>query len=512
MKTLPPTRSQWNLSSRLTRPKCNPSQAANKENRSGEPVSRGLSQQKRVSVAPRIDLSSTLALHDRLLNRWKDDPTSCQSACDRASETLAARETKFEGARKMSFALSALLLKPQHVEVLRNIGESLHHITETAIDWVLSDHDRFLQFFPDHERIWPWLRKAPHAAHWQGVSRYDAVIAADGQIRIMELNTGCPAGFFHAENFSDVTAQALSESQGSENSLKANQFGTIPERTLCDELLVMEREGRRRPGLIALVNDENELQNELALFQRQLRSLGRRAEIVNAREIRWTNSQAHVNGEPISLAYNKIRISTPNSPGHHWRPGFEDRYAGFLEAIANDGIVAVNNLACLTVGEDKGLLEVLRTPEFMDRLTPEERVVVDNHVLPTARLRDGLVNWGGKSVDWIPFVRANRERLVIKPANEGRGFGVVVGKHATLEEWNTACELDPNLPKVVQEYSEPASLPIQRDVDGEPAAHYLTVGLAMIRGQYSGLLSRVSTNPVTNVGRDGVVQAVFVEE
>ncbi|WP_166831620.1 glutathionylspermidine synthase family protein [Thalassoroseus pseudoceratinae] len=462
-------------------------------------------------MAPRIDLNSTFALHDRLLGRWRDDPKSCQAACDHASQTLSDRETKFEGARSMNFALSALLLKQQHVETLREIGESLHRIAEKAMDWVLSDHDRFIQFFRDHERMWPWLRKASHSPHWQGVSRFDAVITADGQVRILELNTGCPAGFFHAENFSDVTARAMVEAGAIPAHAATSRYGTIPERTLCDELLEIERQGTHEQGLIALVNDENELQNELALFQRKLRSRGRRAEIVNARDIQWNGSQATVHGEPISLAYNKIRISTPNSPGHHWRPGFENRYAGYLEAIAKDGVVAVNNLACLTVGEDKGLLEVMRTPEFTRQLSDAERLVVEHHVLRTVRLREGLVDWDGQTIDLLPFVQRNRERLVIKPANEGRGFGVVVGKFATPSEWEAACELDPCLPKVVQEFTEPASLEVQRDANHESMSHFLTVGLAMIRGRYSGLLSRVSTNPVTNVGRDGVVQAVFVE-
>jgi hypothetical protein len=41
---------------------------------------------------------------------------------------------------------------------------------------------------------------------------------------------------------------------------------------------------------------------------------------------------------------------------------------------------------------------------------------------------------------------------------------------------------------------------------------HLTIGLAMIRGEFAGLLSRVSPNPVTNVGREGIVQAVFVTD
>ncbi len=136
-------------------------------------------------------------------------------------------------------------------------------------------------------------------------------------------------------------------------------------------------------------------------------------------------------------------------------------------------------------------------------------------MLWTARLTDREVDWHGRTVDLLPYVRANREQFVIKPANEGRGFGVVVGKFATEGEWNAACEVRPDLPSVVQEYAEPARLPVVRVTNGEGfhvMDHHLTVGLAMIAGQSRGVLSRISANPVTNVGRDGVVQAVFLTE
>ena len=39
---------------------------------------------------------------------------------------------------------------------------------------------------------------------------------------------------------------------------------------------------------------------------------------------------------------------------------------------------------------------------------------------------------------------------------------------------------------------------------------FLTLGLALIRGVYHGLVSRVSANAVTNVAREGFGQGVFV--
>lgn len=468
-----------------------------------------------------IQLDPTRQLHQQLISSAQADPKTYQAICRLAMLALAEHKTKFEGDKTMAFALSALCLDCASVTALGTLAERLNGIVEAALDWIFASPARFDAYCSDHRRIRPWMRKTKGQSRWQGVSRYDAVILADGGMKIMELNTGCPAGFMHAEDFSKVTENAIEglhfQSQDLETDFRWNcgEFGTIPGDALVNELLAIEAQSGIPQGMIGLVNDENQLQNELELIAEAFRRQGREAAIMNAADIRLENGRAVWQGKPVSLLYNKIRISTENSPKHHWKPGFETRYAGFLEVINQDAAVAVNNLAALTVAEDKGLLEILRLPEFLRTLSDEDRRFVNDYVLWTARMTDRHIDWRGQTVDLLPFVRANRDQFVIKPANEGRGFGVVVGKYATEAEWQAACEMSADLPCVVQEYAEAARLPVVRmmgDDHLEAMDHHLTVGLAMIRGQYQGMLSRISAHPVTNVGREGVVQAVFLTE
>ncbi|NIP87432.1 MAG: hypothetical protein GTO03_18515 [Planctomycetales bacterium] len=101
---------------------------------------------------------------------------------------------------------------------------------------------------------------------------------------------------------------------------------------------------------------------------------------------------------------------------------------------------------------------------------------------------------------------------MIKPANEGRGFGVVIGKYCSQQEWDAACQLQENVPQVVQEFAETLTFPVVSHRGGRVHADpmYLTLGLGILAGRYDGLVSRISTNPVTNVAREGFGQAVFV--
>ncbi len=469
----------------------------------------------------RIQLEATNQLHRQLIRSAAGDAAGYQSVSRHAMEVLAEHGTKFEGDKTMAFALSALCLDRPSMESLQTLAESLHGIVEKAVDWVLATPERFERYFSDHQRIRPWLQKTKGLSSWQAVSRYDAVIMADGGLRIMELNTGCPAGFMHAEEFSNVTQTAMNTLRrqgadiGSGLGLEADRFGTIPGDALVTELLALEALSQIPPGVVGLVNDENGLRNELELIAQAFRREGREAKVMSAEDIRHQDGRAFWQDRAVSLFYNKIRISTADGPTHHWSPGFETRYAGFLEAIQNEAAAAVNNLAALTVAEDKGLLEVLRLPEFVAELSPSDRQFINDYVLWTARLSERKIDWQGQTVDLLPFVRTNREKFVIKPANEGRGFGVVVGKYATEKEWLAACDKSADLPSVVQEYAEAARLPVVRGQNGgglDVLDHHLTVGLAVIRGKARGVLSRISSHPVTNVGREGVVQAVFLTE
>ncbi|OHB68690.1 MAG: hypothetical protein A2V70_05430 [Planctomycetes bacterium RBG_13_63_9] len=472
----------------------------------------------------RLDLDPTRRLHQDLIARWQQNPDQFDSVCSQANASLSGRRVKFESTRNMPVALSALLLDEQDEQTLRHVAETLHTIVERALNWVLASADRTRRYFADHLRMFPYLAKTPGLETWQGVSRYDAVVGPDGHLKIIELNTGCPAGFLHSENFSRVTADAFA-SLGLDRAYALHRFGTIPPDALVDELLAIEAKANLRgaDGLVALVNDENRLLNELDLMADAFGKRGRTTAIVDAaelvlRDLGAEGDAVYHQDKRVTLTFNKVRVSTENSPGWNWKPGFEDRYAAFLAGVRRGLMASVNNFCGLTIAEDKGLLGVLRLPEFQAELPRQQRDFIAEHVLWTTRLEETTATWQGKSIDLLPYLRQHPDQFVIKPANEGRGFRVVLGKHCaasqwgTAQQWDAACRPDKDLPCVAQEHAEACTLPVvmRRGDQTEIVNAYLTIGMAVIRGRYHGLLARVSADPVTNVGREGRLQAVFI--
>jgi hypothetical protein len=459
--------------------------------------------------AAKISLAATMALHEELARVGCRDPRRASEALTAGNRALRRQDKSFNGQKDLPVALSALVLDARDVEVIRQFATTLHEIVERAMNWLWADPDRLSRYCPDQRRMFPYLRRTGGAAAWQGYSRYDVVVDAAGQLHVIELNTGCPAGFMHAEAFTRATLEAIAALDASLLP-PAVRAATIDRTALVSGLLAAESQAGATPGLVGLLMDENRLTHELDLLSEEFARRGREAAILDARELTFQGGRLISRGTPLSLAYQKFRISVPTSANHCWRDGFEQRYADLLAATCADAIVAVNNLAALCICEDKSLLGLLAEEEVLAELTPAQRQFVGDHVLWTRRLGEQRVQYDGEQVDLVPWARRHADELVIKPCHEGRGFGVHVGRESSEPLWNELCTLDPRTPRVVQRYVEPTTLNLVTEVNGEMVVRpmYLTLGLGVVQGRFCGVLSRISPNRVTNVAREGIVQAV----
>lgn len=459
-----------------------------------------------------MDLTPTRELHERLGGLVPARAEDIRRAIEAANRSIRAHGVTFGGEKDMPIALSALVLSESDRLALSEAGRTLHGILEKVLDWLIESPTRLARFAADHSRMFRYLRKSPGSATWQLFSRYDAVVTKEGRVQFIECNTGCPAGFLHAVDFSRETLAAL-EAISAMSASDVSTLGMIRPDSLVDLIESVRTRSGLPPGPVAILTDENELKLELDLLERALAKRGMDGKILDARELQFKDGRLQHDGTTYPVTFNKLRISTAESPHHCWKPGFEERYAALLSAIPADAVAPVNNLCALSIAEDKGMLALLFDPDARAILTADEARFIDDNVLWTARLREGVVALDGLSVDLIDTLKRRRGDFVLKPANEGRGFEVHVGADTPQAEWERLCQPNPTLPMVVQKFAAPASFPIARLAgDGvRVETMYLTIALAMVDGRYEGLLSRISPNLVTNVGRQGFVQAVFVK-
>jgi hypothetical protein len=461
----------------------------------------------------RLEVGPTCELHARLRKDLPHREADYARLLRETNESLHQRKITFGGARDMVTGLTALLLEPQDVAALESTAQMVYGLVEKMLHWLAESPERIARRFPHLERIVPHFFATRGWNGKQVISRYDAVVTLSGELKIVELNTCCPAGFLHSEAFCEATQHALAALAPGE-AFELLRPGAIDPNAIVEGLLAIERASGLGPEMVAALTDENQIFHELDLLVEAVRrSNSRPIEIIDARELEFRGGQMLHRGRPISLTYNKFRISVPTSRNHCWRDGFEERYGAFLQAAREGAVASVNNLFGMALGEDKGLLALWSDEELTQRFTPSEQQFVARHVAWTRPLSTSQVEWRGRTIRLPDFLLENREQFVIKPAGEGRGYGVVIGKYATREAWQAACTPDPCTPCIVQEFVPPLQLPVVACRNSHVAAEmmFLTLGLATVCGEYRGVLSRVSPNPVTNVAQSGMVQAVLAK-
>jgi uncharacterized circularly permuted ATP-grasp superfamily protein len=123
----------------------------------------------------------------------------------------------------------------------------------------------------------------------------------------------------------------------------------------------------------------------------------------------------------------------------------------------------------------------------------------------------------GARIDLLPFIETNKDMLVLKPADEYGGKGVVLGWTATQDEWAAACKAALAEPTIVQERVTVPTEPFPSYVDGRAQVidRFLDTNPYIWYGEYmSSCLTRLSTAALLNVtaGGGSTVPTFVIEE
>ena len=121
-------------------------------------------------------------------------------------------------------------------------------------------------------------------------------------------------------------------------------------------------------------------------------------------------------------------------------------------------------------------------------------------------LRRGRTTYGDWRFELLSFVSDNRERLVLKPASDYGGHGVMLGIETDQETWEAAvAEHADRGDFIVQEY-----IPIPEEMfptieDGHVQMRLkrFNINPYCIGGRYVGMMTRISDQAVINVAAGG---------
>lgn len=164
----------------------------------------------------------------------------------------------------------------------------------------------------------------------------------------------------------------------------------------------------------------------------------------------------------------------------------------------------------------KALFAALTDPGCTLDLSDAEWQAVRAHLPWTRVVRaERTTDPAGQRVELLDFAEKERERLVLKPATESGGAGVVFGWETSPAEWEAALSsaLGTEAGSVLQERVVPlssrwplleAGLPM-RDFTADRSPF-------LVRGHLTGYYTRLSSGPLTNVSQGGSIAPTFAIE
>jgi len=347
-------------------------------------------------------------------------------------------------------------------------------------------------------RIEPGYQTASTAA------RADAFILPES-LQFAEYNAESPAGPAYSEGLAALFAE-LPLMQRFRDGIDARLYR--PVAALLAALVASYREwgGTARAPQIAIVDwREVPTYSEFELLRDAFVAAGVPTVICDPRELVFDHDRLVANGVAIDLVYRRVLINDILAR--------EPDCRALLDAYAARAVCVANTLRC-KIPHKKAFFAVLTDERHAQMFSADEQAMIRRHIPWTVLVEERRVVRDGASVDLVPYLRAHRERFVIKPNDEYGGTGVTLGWETSEADWDAA--IARAIAERARGWVAQEKIAVRREVfpicdAGTVAMRDMLVDFApyVFRGRLAGFLTRLSATGLANVTSGGGQVAAF---
>jgi len=327
------------------------------------------------------------------------------------------------------------------------------------------------------------------------ICRLDAFLQGY-EVRFLEFNADSPAGTGYTDKLYEGLTTTI------ELPKVAQSFDTaytpiLPEliATLLDayaHVRARNPDFPERPRLALVDTAASPAVPEFRIICAAAREAGLEAVHATLEEVAYDGSVLRVQGEPTPLVYRRALL--------------EELEDSDVAAAARDGRVCLVNPFRSRVANNKKLFALFGDPRFAHLVQSDERDVLAATIPWTRILRPGRTHYGDWTIDLLPFVADNREKLVLKPASDYGGHGVALGMETPAPEWERLLAAHAERDDyIVQEYVPvPEEMfPTVEDGHVQMRLKRFNINPFGIGGRYAGSITRISDRAVINVSAGG---------
>jgi glutathionylspermidine synthase len=418
---------------------------------------------------------------------------SCAGLESDVASYLLEHDVVFAGST-IPFVLMPHFISPGQLRRVRHAVGRLSRVLDRFCD--AYTHDAALRdelaLSPEEDSL---IRIDPGYPRPMRICRLDAFLSGY-ELRFLEFNADSPAGI----GYTDILHSGLTTSidlPRVRHEFETSYTPMLPELvgTLLDayaHVRAGQRDLPERPRLVLVDTADSPSVPEFRIVCAAARAAGLAADHVTVDELRYDGSTLHAGGEPAHLVYRRALL--------------EDLDQSDLVTAARDGRVCIVNPFRARVANNKKLMALLGDPRFADLVQGDEAEAIERTIPWTRVLRPGRVGYGTWTIDLLPFVADNRERLVLKPAAAYGGQGVALGMETAEDEWAAIiAEHAERADFIVQEYVPvPEEMfPTVEDGHVQMRLKRFNINPFGIGGRYAGSITRISDRAVINVSAGG---------
>jgi hypothetical protein len=366
---------------------------------------------------------------DEAWDRALGDPERLRARAEAFAERLRSERLAF-GERLVCSVLRPLILDEavydRLIEDATGVVDSLHAVARGA------DAEAALRFSPAESEL---FALDPPDIRPDALGRLDAFIAPDGYPRFIEYNGESPGGVA----FGDALGRAFDALD--EQLLLAQHAKRVPVmrrvlRALLDNFARWARQRGRsdaRPQACAIVDfGEAKTRREFELFAALFRDEGLETVIADPAELSLEEGRLRVRGLEVDLIYRRLLTTDILAEPTRSRP---------LVEVARRQLAYIGNGFGGHRLAHKGLFALLSDPRTRPSGTSEARHRLLDRAIPWTRLwRRGqqTIDLEGAERALASVALSEQERLVLKPASDYGGRGVVLGWKVDAETWQAA--------------------------------------------------------------------------
>ena len=323
----------------------------------------------------------------------------------------------------------------------------------------------------------------------------------------VELNGESPAGIAYVDAAYDIFSRLPVMQKFGDTYNVRPLYGS---RYMLDVLLDSYEEflGRKPEAIprIAIVDlGERPTQSEFELFKEFFERQGCPTIICTPEELEFSNNRLRVGDFEIDIVYKRLLVN-------EYLPIISE-YPALVDACRARAICMVNSFRSKLIHK-KALFAVLTDQRRAALFSGEEQEAIGKHVPWTRLVRAEKNDYFGEEVDLLEYIKANRNKLVLKPNDDYGGHGITIGWNSDEAAWHSALEEA----LADGDYLAQERVPTAREVFPELTAaggiefveQLVDLDPLLFNGRVRSAFTRLSSTELANVSSGGGMVPTFI--